>query len=116
MTYQRDGVQSVQLSGSGGKLMLTRTVYNGEPAAATRQLAWGSMSRADKPDAAPDPAKQAGNLVSYARQPLSHGKAGIKSTLVLPAWFIATMFAMPPILWILPRLRRIFFPVVLRTD
>jgi hypothetical protein len=103
VTLERHGQQTMHLWGSGGKVMVTRTVHPAEGHAPTSMVSWGSTPM--------DP-KTAGDAnisllsVSFNRQPLSGGKGGEISTLILPAWLIAAVFALPPSLWVAPKFKR----------
>jgi hypothetical protein len=99
LTYERHGAQTVNFWGSGGKVMFTRTVYPGESKDNLRQLSFNSLPL--------DSGAAINNAtlmtVSYNSQPMNGGTV---STLVMPAWLIASVFSVFPALWLATKMKK----------
>jgi hypothetical protein len=101
VTYERHGAQTVNLWGSGGKVMLTRTVYTGMPSDSLRQLSFNSIAL--DPSAAINNPSLTLMTVSYNKQPQN---GAMVSTLVMPAWLIAAVFSIFPALWMATKMKK----------
>jgi hypothetical protein len=101
LTYERHGAQTVNFWGSGGKVMFTRTVYPGESKDNLRQLSFNSLPLDS--GAAINDGKLTLMTVSYNSQPMNGGTV---STLVMPAWLIASVFSVFPALWLATKLKK----------
>jgi hypothetical protein len=100
VTYERHGVQTVNFWGSGGKVMVTRTVYGEKASDSRRQISFDSVPL----DSGSTVANSDSTLmtVAYNTQPLNGAKV---STLVMPAWLIAGVFSIFPALWMATKLK-----------
>jgi hypothetical protein len=112
VTYERPGVQSVHVWGTGGKFTITRTVFPGAAMSQNpRQVTWGSTTPDPKAATAMASASTLGFMpFAYDQQPLANAsgpsKGAIVSRLILPAWLVAAVFALPPALWVAPKLKK----------
>jgi hypothetical protein len=108
ITFERQGSQSIRLWGSGGKVLVTRTVFPAAPMASAGfgagQLAWNSVSSVPVSGKTGDP-RLAMSTFSYVTTPLAD-RGGVESTLVLPAWLLVLGFALLPTVWLAPKLKR----------
>jgi hypothetical protein len=95
-----DSGLSLRLWGSGGKVMLTRTVYPPTAAPATGQLSWSSapLAASDRSASAASSRMALGSF-SYARQPIPGQSGAVESSVVLPAWLLTLVFAVLPVAW-----------------
>lgn len=103
LTFERHGAQSIRLWGSGGKVMLTRTVYPASATPGSGQLAWSSIPSSPSDKTTSD--KLALASFSYASEPLPDKPGGRESSLVLPAWLLTMFFALLPALWLGSKLK-----------
>jgi hypothetical protein len=100
VTYERHGVQTVNLSGSGGKVMFSRTVYDGDASDNLRLLSFNSLPLDAKADIS---AANASMMVSFAKEQVS---GGTMSKLVIPTWLIVAVLSLMPGLWFVLRMNR----------
>jgi hypothetical protein len=108
LTYEKPGVQSLHVWGTGGKLTITRTVYPGAAVVENpHQVTWGSTTPDAKAAAQISSASSLGFMpFAFDRQPPAANKGAMISRLILPAWMIAAVFALPPALWVAPKFKR----------
>jgi hypothetical protein len=101
VTYERHGVQTVNLSGSGGKVVVKRTLYSGAPSDSLRQVSFNSVPL----DASSTRGDSNVSLlaVSYAQQPTTGGTI---STLIIPTWLIVAVSSLFPGMWFVMRMKR----------
>ena len=101
LTYQREDVEVLRLAGSGGKMAVTHTLYDANRARlGAGKVSWGSAAGTN------DASVQSTALgFAYRSQPAGLG-GGRSSTLVLPLWMLACLFAVMPICWVGARARR----------
>jgi len=97
LTWQgRDG-QSLHVLGSGGKVMLTRTIMPRADGSADGQVTWGSIPYAA--GSSPTEPQLQWTSFTYSTRPLADKGGGIESTLILPAWAMIGAFAVLPLMW-----------------
>ncbi len=91
VTLQGVGGASVQLTGSGGQVMLTKA--DNRDTKAGGQLSWNTAARSGD-------AKLLATSFTYANNP----QKGM--TLILPTWAMAFAFAILPSLWVWSKVKR----------
>lgn len=103
LSFERHGTQTVRVWGSGGKVLLTRSVYPHAASSGSGQLAWSTTRHT----ASQSPADSKLTLASfsYASQPLAD-RGGTETYLVLPAWMLVLLFALLPALWVAAKLKK----------
>ncbi len=102
LTYQREDVEVLRLAGSAGKMAVTHTLYNANrDRLGAAKVSWGSAAGTDSEASAQSTALG----FAYRSQPTGLG-GGRSSTLVLPLWMLAGLFAVMPICWVGARARR----------
>jgi hypothetical protein len=100
VTIQRDGGSTLRLTGSSGKVMLTRAANPRSEARPAGQLHWSSVpysTSAGSPTLA-------WTSFSFTSQPVD-GK-GLESTLILPVWLLTLVFAVFPLLWVAAKFKK----------
>jgi hypothetical protein len=96
LTYQREDIELLRFSGTGGKMVVTHALYDpGRPRLGSGKISWES---------APQKADAQALDFGYRSQPGNGGRRD--STLVLPMWMLAAMFAVMPLCWVGARARR----------
>jgi hypothetical protein len=108
LSFEWRGSQSIRIWGSGGKILVTRTVFRtASPATASAgiglgsgQIAWNSVAAVP---ASADP-RLALSMFSRVTTTLP-GSGGVESTFVLPAWLLALIFALLPTVWLARKLK-----------
>jgi hypothetical protein len=100
LTYERHGVQTVQLKGSSGKVMLSRTAYSSGERGNLRQVSFNSSPLDSKGSS------ELQNVMafSYKSEPLARNSGSV-STLILPAWMLTGAFALMPSIWFARKLK-----------
>src|SRR5689334_9789114 len=94
LTYERHGVQTMQLKGSSGKVMFSRTAFNVGERGNLRQVTFNTTPLDSKG------ASEMANVMafSFKSEPLAKN-GGSVSTLILPAWMLTGAFALMPSIW-----------------
>lgn len=98
LTYQREDIELLRFTGTDGKMVVTHALFDPtRPRLGSGKIFWES---------APHKADAVSSALSFGYRSQPGGKGGRDSTLILPMWMLAALFAVSPLCWLGARARR----------